>query len=99
MNEGTKNTILGVTLTFLFATIGTSLGVAFTTSNHLVKIDGVLESQKNILIELKETNKVVPPPVELRLQELSGRLKIQQEQITNLTKPLLKSNIKEGPLE
>lgn len=92
MTEGTKNTVLGVTLTFLFATIGTSLGVAFSSSNHLVKIDGVLESQKNILFELKESNKSVPAPVELRLQELRERLNNQQEQINILVRPLIKSD-------
>lgn len=92
MTEGTKNTVLGVTLAALFATIGTSLGVAFNSSNHLIKIDDVLESQNRLLYEMKESNKVVSAPVETRLQELRERLNIQQVQINNLMQPLIKSN-------
>lgn len=94
MTEGTKNTVIGVFLTAMLGGIATVLGLAFNTTAHLTKIDMVLDSQKDILQEMRQASSTIPGPIELKLQDLRNRINNVEVRMNDITKPLVEDKIK-----
>lgn len=93
MNEGTKNTIVGVCLAALLGGVGTILAQSGEFGRHFVKIDAVLENQQKsdaerlaILKDLQIKSSGIPPIVDAKLDELRNRLNLHEDRINNLTR-------------
>lgn len=74
MTEGTKNTILAVLLSAVVGGMATEIGLTIAHGEHFVRIDSVLESQNEILKEIKNAKDIIPPIVEHSLGEVRARI-------------------------
>lgn len=74
MTEGTKNTVIGVILAAVLGGMGTEIGLTINHGQHFAKIDTVLETQSNILSDIKRGQENIPAAVEKSLGEIRSRL-------------------------
>lgn len=74
MTEGTKNTLLGVTLAAILGGMGAEIGLTVEHGQHFVKIDNVLENQSVLLSDIKRSQDTVPAVVERSFGEIRSRL-------------------------
>lgn len=84
MTEGTKNTLLGVTLAAILSAMGAEIGLTINHGQHFVKLDNVLENQGVILADIRRSQDTVPTVVERSLGEIRNRLNMLEYRTTQL---------------
>lgn len=84
MNQGLQNTVVGVALAALLSGVGVVISQGVDHGEHLAKIDTVLSNQAIMMSELKTAGNTVPPIVETKLEEIRGRLNLQEQRINNV---------------
>lgn len=84
MNEGTKNTVIGVVLAAVLAGMGTEIGLTINHGQHFAKIDQLLETQGGLLAEIKDSQDTVPAVVEHSLGEIRSRLNMLEYRAAQL---------------
>jgi hypothetical protein len=86
MTEGMKNTVVGVLLAAALGAVGVLLTTQSENATHFTKLDSLMETNHNILVELKGQIGVVPPATEMKLDELRLRINLHESRINEIEK-------------
>lgn len=91
MNEGTKNTIVGVVLAALLTGVGALIHDQAEEHVHSAKIDvaitginTVVSDQRDILKGMQSREAAVSPVIEAKLDEIRNRLNLHEERINSI---------------
>lgn len=91
MNEGTKNTIVGVVLAALLAGVGDLIHDQAEEHVHSAKVDtamigikDVMAAQQKIMEDIQSRSGNVSPVIEAKLDELRNRLNLHEARLNDV---------------